>query len=115
MMNPILIRLESEEDFNQLQAASQDTKNNNIPMFRVAANTDINGSSAGIWECTPGKFRRQVAQAEFSYIISGSGTFTVESGEVIEFVAGDALYFEPNTQGEWHIKQTVRKSYFIVK
>lgn len=72
------------------------------------------GASAGIWECTPGCFRRQVAQAEYSYFISGAGSFTPDGGDSVEFSAGDSIYFEKNTQGEWNIRETVRKAYLII-
>lgn len=113
-MNPVLIRLSSDEDFGESKAASTDVTLP-VPMFRIAAHQEVDGSGAGIWECTPGKFRRQVPEAEFSYIIEGEGTFTPDEGDVVKFCAGDSLYFSPNTQGEWHIRQTVRKAYFIVK
>ena len=67
----------------------------------------------GIWECTPGRFRRQVEQAEYSYIVSGDGRFTPDEGQAVEFRAGDALYFAAATQGTWDIRQTVRKTYLI--
>ncbi|GAB7406596.1 cupin domain-containing protein [Enterobacter hormaechei] len=67
----------------------------------------------GIWECTPGRFRRQVEQAEYSYIVSGEGRFTPDEGQAVEFRAGDALYFAAATQGTWDIRQTVRKTYLI--
>lgn len=113
-MNPVLIRLNSDDDFGEQKTASTDATVP-VPMFRIAAHKEVDGSGAGIWECTPGKFRRQVPQAEFSYIIEGEGSFTPDEGSVVRFCAGDSLYFSPNTQGEWHIKQTVRKAYFIVK
>ena len=67
----------------------------------------------GIWECTPGRFRRQVEHAEYSYIVSGEGRFTPDEGQAVEFRAGDALYFAAATQGTWDIRQTVRKTYLI--
>ncbi|NBB04704.1 MULTISPECIES: cupin domain-containing protein [Pseudomonas] len=70
--------------------------------------------SLGIWTCTPGVWRRQVLQAEYSYFISGKGVFTPDEGEAIHFQAGDAVYFAPNTMGVWEIEETVTKHYFIV-
>ncbi|MOA14347.1 Cupin domain protein [compost metagenome] len=70
-------------------------------------------ATMGIWECSPGQFRRQVMEAEYSYIISGEGSFTPDGGESIEFRAGDALYFPANTEGTWDIRQALRKTYLI--
>lgn len=82
-------------------------------MVRVAADRELPVGSTGFWECTPGRFRRQVPEAEYSYFIEGRGSFTPDSGEKIEFCAGDAIYFAANTQGEWEIFETVRKAYVI--
>lgn len=67
----------------------------------------------GVWECTPGQWRRKVVKSEYSYIISGKGTFTADGEESIAFRAGDAIYFSPNTAGTWDIQETVRKHYFL--
>ncbi|MNR69306.1 Cupin domain protein [compost metagenome] len=55
-----------------------------------------------------------MAEAEYSYVISGEGSFTPDDGETIEFRAGDVLYFTANTQGTWEIRQTLRKTYLIL-
>lgn len=83
---------------------------------RIAQNQTLadGRGEAGIWECSPGEFRRQVLQAEYSYIISGEGSFTPEGGARIHFTAGDVLYFSANTHGTWEIRSTVRKNYFIL-
>ncbi|MNR32222.1 Cupin domain protein [compost metagenome] len=52
-------------------------------------------------------------EAEYSYIVSGEGSFTPDGGESIEFRAGDALYFPANTEGTWDIRQALRKTYLI--
>lgn len=67
----------------------------------------------GIWECTPGVWRRQVNQAEFCHIISGLCTFTPEGGEPFTMRAGDAVLFPANTIGVWNIQETVRKTYVL--
>lgn len=77
-----------------------------------SASSDIN---IGVWESSPGKFMRNVKDKEFSHIISGRCTFTPKNGELIELQAGDAIYFPENTDGEWDIKETLRKTYIIFK
>lgn len=69
--------------------------------------------STGLWECTPGVWRRQVLKQEFSHIVEGQGVFTPDGGAPVAFTAGDALYFPANTQGTWHIEKTVRKTFVI--
>ena len=66
---------------------------------------------AGVWECTPGVWRRQVKQAELCHFVSGHCFFTPEGGQPMEIRAGDAVFFPPNSQGIWDVKETVRKTY----
>jgi uncharacterized cupin superfamily protein len=68
----------------------------------------------GIWECTPGKWNRQIRKAEFAHFISGRATFHAKSGQVIEINAGDALYFPAESLGVWEIHETVRKTYILL-
>ncbi|HTI02348.1 MAG TPA: cupin domain-containing protein [Acidisoma sp.] len=69
----------------------------------------------GIWECTPGRWNRFVTDQEFCHFIAGSGTFTPTGGEPIAFKAGDAFMMSENTMGVWDIRETVRKTYVIIK
>lgn len=69
--------------------------------------------STGLWECTPGVWRRQVLKQEFSHIVEGQGVFTPDGGTPVAFTAGDALYFPANSFGTWQIEKTVRKTFVI--
>jgi uncharacterized cupin superfamily protein len=71
--------------------------------------------ATGIWEATPGRFRRAVMDAEFSHFVAGRATFETEDGRTFEFRAGDAAYFPPNSLGVWTIHETLRKTYCIWK
>lgn len=71
-------------------------------------------AEAGIWECEPGSFRRQVARAEVMHLLQGDCIFTPDGAEPIELAAGDSLFFPANTEGTWVIGTTVRKLYVIV-
>jgi uncharacterized protein len=66
---------------------------------------------AGVWECSPGVWSRQVKQAEFCHFIAGHCFFTPEGGQPMEIRAGDAIFFPPNSKGTWDVKETVRKTY----
>jgi uncharacterized cupin superfamily protein len=68
----------------------------------------------GIWECSPGKWNRQIRKAEFAHFISGRATFHASNGQVIEINAGDALYFPTESLGVWEIHETVRKTYILL-
>jgi len=72
------------------------------------------GVETGIWECTPGRWRRQIVQQEFCHFVAGRCTFTSDGGEPIEIRAGDALMMPANTLGIWDIQETVRKTYVLI-
>ena len=57
----------------------------------IILSENADGSEAGIWECTPGTWVRQVMDAEFCTFLSGRAIFTPENGEPIEINAGDAI------------------------
>ncbi|TCV66192.1 MULTISPECIES: cupin domain-containing protein [Pseudomonas] len=114
-MTPIIKRLTADTTFSALTPVAQPL-GDLVSQTRLALEEVVDDPrfSFGVWECTPGTWRRQVVQAEYSYFISGKGTFSPDEGEVIHFQAGDAVYFAPNTTGVWTIKDTVTKHYFIV-
>jgi uncharacterized cupin superfamily protein len=111
-MPPTLIRVDDESAFSQPLAVAM-PMSETIATVRLAADQPIPVGTTGIWECTPGRFRRQVSQAEYSCFITGRGTFTADGCEPVTFRAGDAIYFPANSEGEWNIIETVRKAYVI--
>lgn len=86
------------------------------PVSHVATHsvTRDDGVEAGVWECTPGRWRRQIVQQEFCQFIQGRCTFIPDGGEPIAIQAGDALMFPANTTGIWEVQETVRKSYVLI-
>ncbi|MCX5466861.1 cupin domain-containing protein [Acinetobacter nematophilus] len=70
-------------------------------------------ASIGVWESSPGKFKRHIANREFSHIVKGWCIFTPEGGEPVELRAGDAVLFPANCEGVWDIKEDFRKTYCI--
>lgn len=79
----------------------------------LAENAD--GSEVGIWACTPGRWRRQIKDAEMCYFTAGHCTYTDEAGNVTEIKAGDLVYFPANSLGVWEIKSPARKAYMTYK
>jgi len=76
---------------------------------------EANGTETGIWECTPGSWRRQVKESESCTFIKGHAIFHADSGEKIELSPGTAVFFPANTTGVWDVKETLRKVYMTVK
>jgi uncharacterized cupin superfamily protein len=65
----------------------------------------------GLWECSPGSWRRATPNAEVMHFIAGEGTFTPDGGSPMHIRAGDTVIFPTNTNGVWEVKTTVRKVY----
>jgi len=72
------------------------------------------GVETGIWECTPGLWRRQIVSQEFCHFVKGRCTFTPDNGETIHIEAGDALMLPANSAGIWNILESVRKTYVLI-
>lgn len=90
-----------------------DSEPSQLRGITLAENED--GSSVGLWACSPGKWRRQVKEAEMAYFIEGHCTYTDETGIVTEIIAGDMLYFPAMSLGIWEIKENVRKAFICYK
>ena len=92
-----------------------------VPLGEPVAVTSVtcversDGVETGIWECTPGRWRRQIVEQEFCHFIAGRGTFTPDGGEPIAFQAGDAFLLPQNSLGIWDIQETTRKTYVIIE
>lgn len=71
-------------------------------------------NSTGLWECTPGRFERQLAQAEVMHILAGECSFTPTGGTAVQIRAGDTLFFPANTTGVWDVRKTVRKVFVVM-
>ncbi|MFJ2362337.1 cupin domain-containing protein [Pseudomonas sp. NPDC087697] len=83
----------------------------------VTSSTSVersDGVETGIWECTPGRWRRQIVAQEFCHFIQGRCTFTPDNGETLHIEAGDALMLPANSTGIWDIQETVRKTYVLI-
>ncbi|WP_449433785.1 cupin domain-containing protein [Pseudomonas putida] len=88
------------------------------PVVHVSGSrVEIGGESidTGVFECTPGSYRRSVKEAEVMHFLQGSGSFTPDGGETLVFGVGDTFFFEADTHGTWSIEQTMRKLYVILK
>ena len=77
--------------------------------IQIIENPD--GSEGGIWECTPGKFTREIMQAELTTFLTGHAIFHPENGDPVDIKAGDVLFSPENSKGTWEILETVRKAY----
>jgi hypothetical protein len=79
-------------------------------ILEMSADEDL---ESGVWQCTPGRWRRQVKKAEFCHFLAGRCSFTPDDGTTIEIAAGDSLFFPANSEGMWDVKETVRKVFVV--
>ena len=84
------------------------------PVAQLRSSALREGPECGVWECTPGRWRRQVKSAEFCHFVAGRCTFTPDGGAVLHIAAGDSVYFPANTAGVWDVIETVRKTYVLI-
>lgn len=72
-----------------------------------------NQPEVGLWECSPGRFRRQVRSSETMHVISGEAIFTPDGGAPVALKAGNVYFFPAETVGAWEIQSTMRKVYVL--
>ena len=70
----------------------------------------------GIWEVTPGSFRgTKEGVYESMHFVAGTGTITDESGFVTEVGPGVVMFCPEGWSGVWDVRETIRKTYTIVR
>ena len=69
--------------------------------------------SAGLWECTPGKFEWNFSWHETAHILEGEVTIQEEGGATYTLGVGDFVHFPLGLKTHWHVKRTVRKVFFL--
>jgi uncharacterized cupin superfamily protein len=71
---------------------------------------------SGVWECTPGEFPSQRdGITEVMTILSGEGTLHDEDGTERAVRPGAVIVVTDGWRGRWVIRETVRKTYTVVK
>ena len=69
------------------------------------------GHDAGIWECTPGKYRLERETDELFILLAGVWHLIGDAGDEYELKAGDTMLLRKGWKGIAHIKETIRKVY----
>jgi uncharacterized protein len=65
----------------------------------------------GVWECSPGIWRRATPDAEVMHFVAGECSFTPDGGITRQIRAGDTVIFPMRTEGVWEVSSTIRKVY----
>ncbi|OPG14273.1 cupin domain-containing protein [Microbispora sp. GKU 823] len=73
-------------------------------------------TSAGVWECTPGRFTAvRDGYHEICQILSGRVTVVSADGTEQAAGPGSTLVMPAGWRGEWHVHETVRKTYVTTR
>ena len=67
----------------------------------------------GLWQCTPGTWPLSIPRDELCHFVSGSATYTHESGEVIAVRAGTVVLFPAGWTGVCAVHETMRNVYML--
>lgn len=68
---------------------------------------------AGIYECTPGKWRVSYSEDEFCTLLEGQLKLTSEAGETQEFAAPCSFLIPSGFSGTWEAVTKLRKFFVI--
>jgi hypothetical protein len=69
---------------------------------------------AGLWVCTPGRWRLSLPADELCHFVAGRATYRSDDGEVIEITAGTVVHFRRGWTGECKVDETLRNLYMLV-
>lgn len=77
---------------------------------------DTGRVTSGIWECTPGSFpSAKDGASEYMTVLAGDATVHDEDGTAHVLRPGTALFLADGWRGSWEIRETIRKTYTLVK
>lgn len=69
--------------------------------------------SAGVWRCTPGRWRIAYDENEYCRILSGKGAVIAADGTVRPIGPGDEFVIAAGFSGEWLVEETMTKTWVI--
>lgn len=73
-----------------------------------------NRPEAGIWVCTPGRWRLSIPRDEFCHFVAGRATYRSDAGEVVEIAPATLVMFPAGWTGECTVHETIRNIYMLV-
>ncbi|MGD1877754.1 MAG: cupin domain-containing protein [Kiloniellaceae bacterium] len=69
---------------------------------------------AGVWVCTPGRWRLSLPADELCHFVAGRATYRSDDGESIEVGTGTVVHFRQGWAGECEVFETLRNLYMLV-
>lgn len=74
-----------------------------------------NSPEAGIWVCTPGRWRLSIPRDEFCHFVAGHAVYRRDgTGEEITVTPGTCVLFPAGWEGEAEVRATIRNIYMLV-
>ena len=81
--------------------------------YKVLYTSQSEDFTAGIYECTPGKWKTRYSEDEFCTLIEGRLRMTSDQGDVQEFAAPDSFLIPSGYSGIWEPLTHLRKFFVI--
>jgi uncharacterized protein len=67
----------------------------------------------GLWQCSPGTWPLEIPRDEICYFVSGTASYSHETGEVIEVQPGTVVLFPAGWKGICTVHHTIRNVYML--
>jgi uncharacterized cupin superfamily protein len=68
---------------------------------------------AGLWICTPGRWRLAIPRDELCYFTGGRAQYRRDGGELIEIAPATLVLFPAGWRGECTVQETMRNTYML--
>lgn len=68
---------------------------------------------AGLWICTPGRWRLSIPRDELCYFVAGRAEYRRDNGERVEVVPNTLVLFPAGWAGECSVHETMRNTYML--
>lgn len=85
------------------------SKSDGVLLFKGPGNEP----EIGLWQCSPGTWPLAIPRDELCHFVSGSATYTHESGETIAVSAGTVVLFPGGWNGTCTVHETMRNVYML--
>jgi hypothetical protein len=68
---------------------------------------------AGLWVCTPGRWRLSLPADELCHFVAGRAVYRCDDGETIDVGPGTVVHFPQGWSGECEVIETLRNLYML--
>jgi uncharacterized cupin superfamily protein len=80
---------------------------------RVLYKGPDNRPEAGLWTCTPGRWRLTIPRDELCYFVAGRAEYQRDNGERIEILPDTLVLFPAGWRGDCTVHETMRNTYML--